>query len=162
MPVTIGHCQTPPPMVEETSTGEIMVTKQLQELHTTGFSGTEKNCLKLLTSPSRMVFPLGSSLVVRSLETGEQQLHVGHRLEILYSDDKVLYFLLRHPITCITLSDSGKYLATGETASLGTRAMVVCWDTSTWAQVGSHQTHHAKVQYLAISPDDSKVWNPLK
>ena len=75
---------------------------------------------------------------------------------------KFFYFLLRHPITCITLSDSGKYLATGETASLGTRAMVVCWDTSTWAQVGSHQTHHAKVQYLAISPDDGKVWNPLK
>ena len=79
MPVTIGHCQTPPPIVEETSSGEILVTKQLQQLHITGFSGSEKNCLKLLTSPLRMVFPLGSSLVVRNMETREQDLHVGHR-----------------------------------------------------------------------------------
>ena len=78
-------------MVDETSSGEIMVTKQLQELHTTGFSGSEKNCLKLLTSPLRMVFPLGSSLVVRNLETGEQQLHVGHRLIYLYCEIKFLY-----------------------------------------------------------------------
>ena len=67
--------------------------------------------------------------------------------------------IFRHTITCITLSDSGKYLATGETASLGVRAMVVCWDTSTWSQVGSHQTHHAKIQHLSISPDDKKVTN---
>ena len=57
----------------------------------------------------------------------------------------------------MTLSESGSYLSTGETATLGYRAMVVCWDTTNWAQVGSHQTHHAKVQSLAISPDDTKV-----
>ena len=48
-------------------------------------------------------------------------------------------------------------MATGEEASLGVRAMVVCWDTNTWTQVGTHQTHHAKVENLSISPDDSKV-----
>ena len=66
-------------MAEESTSGEIMVTKQLQELNTTGFSGSEKNCLKLLTQPMQMVFPLGSSLVVRNMETNDQKLHVGHR-----------------------------------------------------------------------------------
>ena len=55
------------------------------------------------------------------------------------------------------VSDNGAYLATGEMATLGTRVLVVCWDTSTWNIVGSHQTHHAKVEALAISPDNSKV-----
>ena len=74
-------CQTPPPRVEETSSGNILVTKQLQHLHTTGFSGAEKNCVKLLGSGGStcLVFPLGSSLVIRDLQTREQTIHVGHR-----------------------------------------------------------------------------------
>ena len=66
-------------------------------------------------------------------------------------------YSLRHPITCMELSDNGACLATGEMATLGTRVLVVCWDTSTWNMVGSHQTHHAKVEALALSPDNTKV-----
>ena len=57
----------------------------------------------------------------------------------------------------MTMSESGQYLVTGETATLGVRAVVRCWDTRDWSIVGTHQTHHAKVQSLSISEDDSKL-----
>ena len=87
----------------------------------------------------RIVFTLGSSLVVRDVDTGSQQVYVAHR----------------YPVTCMTLSASGQYLATGETATMGVRALVTCWDTRTWSVLGSHQTHHAKVQSLTINDNDT-------
>ena len=81
---------------------------------------------------------MGASLLVRDLETGQQEVHQGHS----------------YPISCLSLSSSGQFLATGETASLGVRARVVCWDTRTWASLGHHQTHHAKVEAVDISGDE--------
>ena len=45
----------------------------------------------------------------------------------------------------------------GEEAVLGVRAGVLLWDTQSWTIVGRHQTHHAKVQGLAISPGDARL-----
>ena len=63
----------------------------------------------------------------------------------------------RFPISCVYLSESGQYLATGETARLGVRAVVACWRVSDWSRVGDHQTHHAGVAALSIAPDDSHL-----
>ena len=137
----VTYNQTPPPVVEE-SGGVVSVNQQLVQVSLLGFSGAEHNCVKLLTTqPARLVFTLGSSLVVRDVDTGARQVHVGHR----------------YPVTCMTLSPSGQYLVTGETATMGVRAVVNCWDTRTWSVVASHQTHHAKVQSLAINDDDSRM-----
>ena len=126
-------------MVEETG-GEVRVTKQLQQINMIGFSGGKRDCLKLLVhQPARVVFTVGASLVVRDLETGKQEVVVGHS----------------YPVVSVSLSPSGQYLASGEAASLGVRARVVCWDTRTWSMVGSHQTHHARVEAVALSEDDN-------
>ena len=54
MPVT--YSQTPPPVVEERE-GEVMVTPQLQQVNMVGFSGGERDCMKLLVhQPARIVF----------------------------------------------------------------------------------------------------------
>ena len=139
MPVT--YCQTPPPVVEETG-GEVRVTKQLQQVNMVGFSGAQRDCLKLLVhQPARVVFTVGASLLVRDLQTGQQEVHVGHN----------------YPVVSVSLSSSGHYLATGEAATLGVRAMVVCWDTRSWSRVGCHQTHHGRVEAVAISEDDCRL-----
>ena len=79
-----------------------------------GFSGSEKGCVTMLASqPTRLVFTIGSSLVVRDMDTGSQQIQLGHR----------------YPVTCLSLSSSGQYLASGDTATLGVRALVNLWDT---------------------------------
>ena len=140
MPVT--YCQTPPPVLEEEAGGEVTVTKQLNQVNMVGFSGAEKECVKLLVhQPARVVFSVGASLLVRDLQTGGQEVHVGHN----------------YPVVSVSLSSSGQYLATGEAATLGVRAMVVCWDTRNWTRVGCHQTHHGRVEAVAISDDDERL-----
>ena len=37
------------------------------------------------------------------------------------------------------------------------RAGVLLWETAGWTVVGRHQTHHAKVQDLAVSPGDTRL-----
>ena len=136
MPVT--YSQTPPPVVEERE-GEVVVSPQLRQVALVGFSGAERGCMKLLVpQPARIVFTVGASLVVRDLETGRQEVHLGHS----------------YPVSCLSLSSSGRYLASGERASLGVRARLVCWDTTTWTCLGSHQTHHGKVEAADISEDE--------
>ena len=79
--------------------------------------------------------------------------------------------MTRYPVTCLSLSSSGGLLVTGETAVMGVRALTNIWDTRyggrgfspyllhtcyrSWTVVSSHQTHHARVQSLAISPDET-------
>ena len=66
-----------------------------------------------------------------------------------------IMMLPRYPVTCLSLSSSGRLLVTGETAVVGVRALTNIWDTRTWTVAASHQTHHARVQSLAISPDET-------
>ena len=49
----VTYNQTPPPVVEEEG-GEVKVNKQLVQVSMLGFSGAERECVKLLRSqPSR-------------------------------------------------------------------------------------------------------------
>ena len=49
-----------------------------------GFSGAEMGCVKMMKSlPLRLVYTVGSSLVVRDMDTGRQQVLVGHRYPMI-------------------------------------------------------------------------------
>ena len=78
MPV-VNHCATPPPLVEEEN-GEVRVTGQLEQLAMTGFTSSAPNTMKLLGGAgSQILLPLGSSLVVRQLDTDHQTVQQAHR-----------------------------------------------------------------------------------
>ena len=79
----VTYNQTPPPLVEEHN-GEVRVNKQLIQVSMIGFSGAEMGCVKMMKSlPLRLVYTVGSSLVVRDMDTGGQQVLVGHRYPII-------------------------------------------------------------------------------
>ena len=71
--------------------------------------GTIKNGLRCDPSGSKAYYPLGSSVTVRHVAAGGgQEFLTGHT----------------HPIGCLALSNSGKFLATGEKHMIGSKVLI--------------------------------------
>ena len=83
-------------------------------------------------------------IIVRDLDTGDQSVYVGNRWVAGHDSSPVDITDVfchhnddnnndsddpRYPVTCLSLSTSGRYLATGETAVMGVRALTSIWDT---------------------------------
>ena len=93
-----------------------------------------------MSHPDRenMVFPLGCKLIVENLSTSQQ------------------YFLSGHTnnISCLTCSQSGQYLASGQSTHMGFKADVIIWsfyDRKLYCRLSLHKV---RVQALAFSPGD--------
>ena len=70
------------------------------------FKGTIRNGLRCAPTGDKAYYPLGSSITVRHVASGGgQEFLTGHT----------------HPIGCLALSCSGKFLATGETHMIGSK-----------------------------------------
>jgi len=105
------------------------------------FAGSVAN--GLFVDPAKKVayYPLGSSVVVWPFGGGQKEFLTGHT----------------YLIGSIDLSNSGRYLATGETDVVGTKVQVIIWDTASLRPAGSHLLHHASVAAIGISPNDRYV-----
>ena len=109
-----------------------------------GFSGKIQNGLLVDSIRSLAYYPMGSSVVIWPFDKpndGQKSFLTGHT----------------YLIGAIALSDSGNYLATGETDVVGTKVQVIIWDTVRLTNVGSHLLHHASVAAIGISPNDKYV-----
>ena len=72
--------------------------------------GTIRNGLRCSPCGDKAYYPLGSSITVRHVAAGGgQEFLTGHT----------------HPIGCLALSNSGKYLATGETHLIGSKVSTI-------------------------------------
>jgi len=63
-------------------------------------------------------------------------------------------------VSCIALSRSGKYLASGQVTYMGFTAPVLLWDLETLEVVHKMDLHKVKVQALSFSPDDPSTGQP--
>ena len=81
-----------------------------------GFSGKVQNGLLVDSTRGLAYYPMGSSVVIWPFDkpNGQKSFLTGHT----------------YLIGSISLSDSGKYLATGETDKVGTKVQVIIWDTN--------------------------------
>eukprot|EP00294_Goniomonas_avonlea_P013212 CAMPEP_0114556708 /NCGR_PEP_ID=MMETSP0114-20121206/9432_1 /TAXON_ID=31324 /ORGANISM="Goniomonas sp, Strain m" /LENGTH=623 /DNA_ID=CAMNT_0001741929 /DNA_START=93 /DNA_END=1964 /DNA_ORIENTATION=- len=101
-----------------------------------GFAGTVPEGLILMPDKQRMIFPLGSTVVVREVANPQAQRFLqGH-------SDRV---------TCIALSPSGRYLASGQCTHMGFQADVVVWDLERMEILHRMRLHKVKVQSVAFS-----------
>lgn len=86
--------------------------KELELSAVIGFKGTVVDGLILHPDNEHLLFPLGTTIVVREIMTRKQ------------------YFLRGHDnnISVMTVSNSGKYVASGQQTHMGFQADVIIWD----------------------------------
>jgi len=116
-----------------------MATEALPLEGVIGFGGTVKGGLLLHPDGCTLIYPLGSTIVIR--EKGmptSQEFMQGH------SDT----------VSCMTLSRSGRYLASGQITYMGFCADIIIWDLQTRTLLHRMSLHKVKVQALAFSHDE--------
>jgi len=118
-----------------------MEPKHLQLDAVIGFEGTVQNGLIFHPDGQHLIYPLGSTVVIRDLSTSHSQrfLH-GHV-------DKV---------STVTLSPCGRYLASGQVTHMGFTAPILVWDFETGAILHKLELHKVLVQALAFSCEDDQ------
>ena len=80
-----------------------------------GFSGNVKEALIVHPNGEDIIYPLGSTIVIKNVKSGKQNFLQGH-------SDKV---------TCLALSADGTKLASGQKTHTGFKAPVFVWDFET-------------------------------
>ncbi|KAJ3374676.1 Cilia- and flagella-associated protein 52 [Allomyces arbusculus] len=112
--------------------------EQLKLRSIIGFSGTVPQGLLRHPSGSHRIYPLGSNVVLQNLVTGEQEFLQGHT----------------NLITCLAVSKSGRYIASGQVTHMGFQADIILWDFATRKAIKHLSLHKVKVEALAFSPND--------
>ncbi|KAK3267174.1 hypothetical protein CYMTET_24255 [Cymbomonas tetramitiformis] len=104
-----------------------------------GFGGNVKSGLLLHPDGSTLIYPLGSTIVIREKGSPKSQEFLqGH-------SDKV---------SCLALSNSGRYLASGQITYMGFCADIIIWDLEERKLLYRMSLHKVKVQSLSFSYDD--------
>jgi len=100
-----------------------------------GFKGTVIGGLLLHPDDEHLIFPLGCTVVVRNLLRKTQSFLQGH-------DNQV---------NCITVSPSGKLLASGQKTFMGFPADVIVWDFDNRVEIHRLSLHKVAVTGLSFS-----------
>mmetsp|Transcript_4864 Transcript_4864/g.10439 ORF Transcript_4864/g.10439 Transcript_4864/m.10439 type:complete len:634 (-) Transcript_4864:766-2667(-) len=104
-----------------------------------GFGGTVENGLILHPDGRTLIYPLGSTIVLRDKQDPRSQEFLqGH-------SDKV---------SCLALSKSGRYLASGQITYMGFTADIIIWDLETRQLMHRMALHKVKIQALDFSCDE--------
>ena len=104
-----------------------------------GFTGQVIQGLILHPDNEHLIYPLGSTIVIRHVVSRVQSFLRGH-------DQRV---------SCITVSRSGNYLASGQQTHMGFQAEIIIWDFSSRSPVHRMKLHKVMIQSLSFSCDES-------
>ncbi|XP_024535234.1 cilia- and flagella-associated protein 52 [Selaginella moellendorffii] len=107
-----------------------------------GYSGTVPGGMVLHPDKSTLVYALGTCIVLR------------HR-----GDDHNQEFLQGHSnkVSCLAISRSGKYLATGQVSYMGFTTTIIIWDLEERRILHQLNLHKVKVESLSFSPCETFV-----
>ncbi|KAL4647974.1 cilia- and flagella-associated protein 52 isoform X1 [Arapaima gigas] len=111
---------------------------QLELQAVIGFNGYVSCGLRVHPDREHLIYPLGCTVILKSLTDGQQEFLHGHT----------------NYISCVTVSKSGRYLASGQVTYMGFKADVIIWDFAKRKIHARLQLHKAKVESLAFSPND--------
>jgi len=107
-----------------------------------GYNGGVPEGLILHPDDEHILYPLGTTIVVKNLLNNTQTfLRGGHNGEV----------------SCIAISASGKYLASGQESQINFSAPVVVWNLETCEIVRSFAHIKGKVQALVFSPREDHL-----
>eukprot|EP00049_Salpingoeca_infusionum_P018411 m.357122 g.357122 ORF g.357122 m.357122 type:complete len:610 (-) comp17718_c0_seq1:256-2085(-) len=110
------------------------------ELKTTiGFGGAVQDGLHVHPGKEHLIYPLGCTVVVERIAGKRQQQFLqGHTDEV----------------SCIAVSKSGAYIASGQVTHQGYPATIIIWDFKTLTKIHEVSLHQVKVAALSFSCDD--------
>ncbi len=105
-----------------------------------GYNGTVRAGLILRPDDNTLIYPLGSTIVMRDLVSNTQTFlkKNGH--------DRA--------VSCLALSPSGKMLASGQVTHMGFSAVVIVWNLETREAIHRLTLHKGAVQDVSFSPDE--------
>ncbi|XP_046854980.1 cilia- and flagella-associated protein 52-like [Xenia sp. Carnegie-2017] len=112
--------------------------KKLELVSTIGFSGGVPGGLIVHPDQQHLVYSVGNTIVVENIVSKKQRFLVGH------TDN----------ISCVTLSKSGQFIASGQVTHMGFKADIIVWDYGKCAKYCLLTLHKVKVEALAFSPND--------
>mmetsp|Transcript_40690 Transcript_40690/g.75729 ORF Transcript_40690/g.75729 Transcript_40690/m.75729 type:complete len:622 (-) Transcript_40690:107-1972(-) len=116
-----------------------MQEQELELQAVIGFKGTVQSSLILHPDQEHLIFPLGCTVVLRNLIKRTQAFLQGH-------DNQV---------NCITVSKSGKLLASGQKTFMGFPADVIIWDFEQRKELHRLSLHKVAVTSLSFSCDET-------
>mmetsp|Transcript_5183 Transcript_5183/g.8782 ORF Transcript_5183/g.8782 Transcript_5183/m.8782 type:complete len:622 (+) Transcript_5183:78-1943(+) len=116
-----------------------MQEQELELQAVIGFKGTVQSSLILHPDQEHLIFPLGCTVVLRNLIKRTQAFLQGH-------DNQV---------NCITVSKSGKLLASGQKTFMGFPADVIIWDFEQRKEIHRLSLHKVAVTSLSFSCDET-------
>lgn len=127
-----------------------------------GFAGEVQGGLLVNSDREHLIYPLGNTIVVEEIkEDRKEEAGVGVKKKYSTSPEnpKWRQKLLsghRGAVSCLAVSKSGKYLASGEKTHMGFQADVIIWDfeCGTIMHTLYPQLHKVKVEAMAFSPND--------
>mmetsp|Transcript_3004 Transcript_3004/g.4402 ORF Transcript_3004/g.4402 Transcript_3004/m.4402 type:complete len:613 (+) Transcript_3004:164-2002(+) len=111
---------------------------KLQLENVIGFGGDVQEGLKVHPDQKTLIYPLGSTLVLHDLVKDDDIFLEGHN----------------GPITCVAVSSSGKYIASGQKTHMGFKAAIYIWDFEEKKMIHKMVLHKVKVQSLCFSPNE--------
>lgn len=116
--------------------------QSLQISSVIGFGGTVVRGLHVHPDGKHLIYPLGSTLIIRNLK-----------------DQNNNIFLQGHngAITCVAVSKSGRYIASGQSTHMGFQADVCVWDFERKCLLNRMTLHKVRVQSLSFSHDESML-----
>lgn len=115
-----------------------MQERELELQAVIGFKGTVQASLILHPDQEHLIFPLGCTIVLRNLLKKTQSFLQGH-------DNQV---------NCITVSKSGKLLASGQKTYMGFPADVIIWDFNQRRELHRLSLHKVAVTSLSFSNNE--------
>jgi len=112
--------------------------EKLELVSTIGFAGGVPGGLITHPDGDHIIYPLGNTIVIKNIETSKQQYLSGHT----------------NDVSCVAVSNSGRYVASGQITHMGFKADVIVWDYEKRELYCRLVLHKVKVEALAFSADD--------
>ncbi|XP_018423807.1 PREDICTED: cilia- and flagella-associated protein 52 [Nanorana parkeri] len=121
-------------MASEGQEGEM----QLELESVIGFNGHVPSGMICHPDREHLIYPLGCTIIIESLSKKKQHFLHGHT----------------NNVSCVTVSKSGRYLASGQVTYMGFKADIFLWDYAKRESCGKLTLHKVKVEALSFSPND--------
>ncbi|XP_032899901.1 cilia- and flagella-associated protein 52 [Amblyraja radiata] len=103
-----------------------------------GFNGKVPSGLSVHPDCENIIYPLGCTTIIQNLNSGQQSFLESHT----------------NNISVVTVSKSGKYIATGQVTYMGFKADILIYDYYEKSVHATMTLHQAKVEALAFSPNE--------
>uniref|UniRef100_A0A8C9L8A0 Cilia- and flagella-associated protein 52 n=1 Tax=Pavo cristatus TaxID=9049 RepID=A0A8C9L8A0_PAVCR len=121
-----------------TATPEEREAGRLELRAAIGFNGHVASGLICHPDNKHLLYPLGCTVVIQDLASKKQTFLHGHT----------------NNVSCVVVSSSGNYVASGQVTFMGFKADIILWDFQKKELLARLSLHKGKIEGLAFSPND--------